>query len=138
MLFSSISFLYFFIPAIIALYFAVPYKLKNTVLLIFSLFFYAWGGVKYALLMVLAITLGYVFGLLIEKFRENKKIAKAFVAIAVACIISFMLYFKYMDFFIEGDDILWLCRTGMNNPANYHDANYQTFHRIKNFRKLLK
>ena len=111
MLFSSISFLYFFIPAIIALYFAVPYKLKNTVLLIFSLFFYAWGGVKYALLMVLAITLGYIFGLLIEKFRE-KKIAKAFVAIAVACIISFMLYFKYMDFFIENFNAI----TGLNIP----------------------
>ena len=111
MLFSSISFLYFFIPAIIALYFAVPFKLKNTVLLIFSLFFYAWGGVKYALLMVLAIALGYVFGLLIEKFRE-KKIAKLFVGIAVACIISFMLYFKYMDFFIDNFNAV----TGLNIP----------------------
>ena len=111
MLFSSISFLYFFIPAIIALYFAVPFKLKNTVLLIFSLFFYAWGGVKYALLMVLAITLGYIFGLLIEKFRE-KKIAKLFVGLAVACIISFMLYFKYMDFFIENFNAI----TGLNIP----------------------
>ena len=100
MLFSSISFLYFFIPAIILLYFLVPTKLKNAVLLIFSLFFYAWGGVKYAGLMVLAIALGYVFGLLIEKFRA-KKIAKLFVGLAVACIISFMLYFKYMDFFID-------------------------------------
>ena len=111
MLFSSISFLYFFIPAIILLYFAVPFKLKNTVLLIFSLFFYAWGGVKYALIMVLAIALGYVFGLLIEKFRE-KKIAKLFVGLAVACIISFMLYFKYMDFFIENFNAI----TGLNIP----------------------
>ena len=111
MLFSSISFLYFFIPAIILLYFAVPSKLKNTVLLIFSLFFYAWGGVKYALFMVLAIALGYVFGLLIEKFRE-KKIAKLFVGLAVACIISFMLYFKYMDFFIENFNAI----TGLNIP----------------------
>ena len=69
MLFSSISFLYFFIPAIILLYFIAPKKLKNAVLLLFSLFFYAWGGVKYALLMVLAIALGYVFGILIERFR---------------------------------------------------------------------
>ena len=100
MLFSSISFLFFFLTAIIALYYIVPYKLKNTVLLLFSLFFYAWGGVKYAGIMLIAITLGYVFGLLIEKFRE-KKIAKLFVGLAVACIISFMLYFKYMDFFID-------------------------------------
>ncbi len=111
MLFSSISFLYFFIPAIILLYFAVPFKLKNTVLLIFSLFFYAWGGVKYALLMVLAIALGYVFGLLIEKFR-GKKIAKLFVGLAVACIISFMLYFKYTDFFIDNFNKI----TGLSIP----------------------
>ena len=101
MLFSSIPFLFFFLTAIIALYYAVPFKLKNTVLLLFSLFFYAWGGVKYAGLMIIAIILGYIFGLLIEKFRENKKIAKIFVGLAVACIISFMLYFKYMDFFID-------------------------------------
>ena len=100
MLFSSISFLFFFLTAIIALYYAVPFKLKNTVLLLFSLFFYAWGGVKYAGIMLIAITLGYIFGLLIEKYRE-RKIAKVFVGLAVACIISFMLYFKYMDFFID-------------------------------------
>ena len=100
MLFSSITFLYFFIPAILILYFAVPFKLKNTVLLIFSLFFYAWGGVKYALIMVLAIIVGYCFGLLIERFR-GRKISKLFVALAVAIIISFMLYFKYTDFFID-------------------------------------
>ena len=100
MLFSSISFLFFFLTAIIVLYYAVPYKLKNTVLLLFSLFFYAWGGVKYAGIMLIAITLGYIFGLLIEKYRE-RKIAKVFVGLAVACIISFMLYFKYMDFFID-------------------------------------
>ena len=100
MLFSSISFLFYFLPAIILLYYIVPFKFKNTVLLAFSLFFYAWGGVKYAGLMIIAIILGYIFGLLIEKFRE-KKIAKLFVGLAVACIISFMLYFKYMDFFID-------------------------------------
>ena len=45
--------------------------------------------------------------------------------------------FQYMDFFIEGEDILWLCRTAMNGAANFHDANYSTFHRIGNFRELL-
>ncbi|MBQ9079577.1 MAG: MBOAT family protein [Clostridia bacterium] len=100
MLFSSISFLYYFIPAVLILYFLVPFKLKNTVLLAFSLFFYAWGGVKYAALMVIAIVMGYIFGLLIEKFRV-KGISKLFLLLAVAMIISFMLYFKYTDFFIE-------------------------------------
>ncbi len=111
MLFSSISFLYFFIPAIILLYFIAPKKLKNAVLLLFSLFFYAWGGVKYAALMVLAIALGYVFGLLIERFR-GKKISKVFLFLAVASIISFMLYFKYTDFFIENFNAI----TGLSIP----------------------
>ena len=111
MLFSSISFLYFFIPAIILLYFIAPKKLKNAVLLLFSLFFYAWGGVKYAALMVLAIALGYVFGLLIERFR-GKKISKVFLFVAVASIISFMLYFKYTDFFIENFNMI----TGLSIP----------------------
>ena len=45
--------------------------------------------------------------------------------------------FQYVDFEIEGDDIIYLCRTGMNDPRNYHDTNYSTFHRIEGFRKLL-
>ena len=100
MLFSSVTFLFYFLPAVILLYFLVPRKFKNAVLLAFSLFFYAWGGVTYALLMVLAIIMGYVAGLLIEKFR-GQRIAKLFLFLAVAMIISFMLYFKYTDFFID-------------------------------------
>ena len=100
MLFSSITFLYYFLPAILILYFAVPFKFKNAVLLAFSLFFYAWGGVKYAGFMVIAIIMGYIAGLLIEKFR-GQKASKAIMIVAVAAIISFMLYFKYTDFFIE-------------------------------------
>jgi hypothetical protein len=44
--------------------------------------------------------------------------------------------FQYVDFFMEGDDILYLCRTAMNEPRNYHDSNYSTFHRIERFREL--
>ena len=100
MLFSSVTFLFYFLPAVILLYFLVPRKFKNAVLLAFSLFFYAWGGVTYAFLMVVAIVMGYIFGLLIEKYR-GKRIAKLFLFLAVAMIISFMLYFKYTDFFID-------------------------------------
>ena len=48
-----------------------------------------------------------------------------------------MVGFQYVDFEIEGDDIIYLCRTAMNNAKNYHDANYSTFHRIEKFRSLL-
>ncbi|MBR3965954.1 MAG: MBOAT family protein [Clostridia bacterium] len=101
MLFSSITYLFYFLAAFLILYFAVPFKLKNAVLLLFSLLFYAWGGVKYALLMVTAILIGYVFGILIEKFREKKGISLALTWTAAGAILAFMLYFKYTNFFIE-------------------------------------
>ena len=100
MLFSSVTFLFYFLPAVILCYFIAPKSLKNTVLLAFSLLFYAWGGVKYAILMVVATLIGYVFGLLIEAFRGSN-ITKLFLFFSVASIISFMLYFKYTDFFID-------------------------------------
>ena len=44
--------------------------------------------------------------------------------------------FQYVDFIFEGDDLLFLCRTGVNSAWNMHDTNYQTFHRVKNFRNI--
>ncbi len=100
MLFSGIPFLYYFLPCTLILYFISPRKLKNTTLLAASLFFYAWGEPKYVILMAISILLGYVFGLLIEKFRGTKK-AKLFLFISVALSLISLLYFKYADFFIE-------------------------------------
>ena len=101
MLFSSITFLFYFLTAFLILYFAVPFKLKNVVLLAFSLMFYAWGGVKYAILMVVAILVGYIFGILVEKFRDKKGVSLALTWTASAIILAFMLYFKYTNFFID-------------------------------------
>ena len=75
MLFSSIPFLYTFLPCVLILYFLVPGCLKNTVLLLSSLFFYAWGEPKYMLLMLVSIVQGYGFGLLIEKHRGQKAVS---------------------------------------------------------------
>ncbi len=111
MLFSSISFLFYFLPVVMLCYFLVPKKGKNLVLLICSLFFYAWGGVSYACLMVLAIAMAYVAALIIEKNR-GKRTAKVTMIVAVVAIISFMLYFKYTDFFIENFNAI----TGLSIP----------------------
>ena len=100
MLFSGIPFLYFFLPCVIVLYFAVPKCLKNAVLLFSSLFFYGWGEPKYVILMVISILCGYGFGLLIDRYRGTKW-AKPLTVISVAISLSFLLYFKYADFFIE-------------------------------------
>ena len=100
MLFSSISFLYFFLPAVLLIYAVVPKALKNTVLLLSGLIFYAWGEPKYVVIMVISILVGYVFGLLIEKFR-GKKLSKVFMIVSVCVDLGLLLYFKYVDFFIE-------------------------------------
>lgn len=99
MLFSSITFLYYFLPLTIFMYFLVPEPFKNAVLLFCSLVFYAWGEPKYVLLMGLSILLGYGFGLLIEKYRK-KKLGQIFCIISVVTTLSFLVYFKYADFFI--------------------------------------
>ena len=100
MLFSSIPFLYYFLPAVLLLYFIAPKKLRNAVILLSSLFFYAWGEPKYVILMAVSITIGYILGLLIEKFRE-KTASKIFLAISVIFSVGALGYFKYADFFIS-------------------------------------
>ena len=100
MLFSSIPFLYYFLPSVLILYFIVPKKLKNTVLMLSSLVFYGWGEPKYVVLMIASIVIGYFSGILIEAFSE-KKLSKVFLGISVAVNLGFLAYFKYADFFIE-------------------------------------
>ncbi len=99
MLFSGITFLYYFLPVALLAYAISPRSLKNTTLLIFSLIFYGWGEPKYVFLMMATILIGYVFGILVEKYR-GKVLSKVFCIISVSISLSFLLYFKYADFFI--------------------------------------
>lgn len=100
MLFSSIPFLYYFLPLVLAVYFLTPARFRNAVLLLASLIFYAWGEPKYVLLMLASILSGCGFGLLQERYRGQKG-AKLFCGLSVAVSLSFLLYFKYADFFLE-------------------------------------
>ena len=100
MLFSSIPFLYYFLPLVLAVYFLTPARFRNAVLLLASLIYYAWGEPKYVLLMLASILSGYGFGLLQERYRGQKG-AKLFCGLSVAVSLSFLLYFKYADFFLE-------------------------------------
>lgn len=109
MLFSSIPFLYVFLPAVLVLYLAAPKKLKNTVILLSSLVFYAGGEPKYVVLMVVSILSGYVFGLFIERFRKH---AKLFLTLAAVTSLGLLGYFKYADFFISNFNAL----TGLSLP----------------------
>ncbi len=100
MLFSSVTFLYYFLPITAGVYFITPKRFKNAVLLLCSLVFYAWGEPKYIWLMGLSILLGYGFGLLAERYRQ-RKLGVILCAISVTVSLSFLLYFKYTGFFLE-------------------------------------
>ncbi len=99
MVFSSIPFLYAFLPAVLLCYFITPKKLKNVCLLIFSFFFYWWGEPKYALLMLFTITFCYFAGLLVQG-RKGTKAGKIILGVSVAVPLLLLGVFKYADFFI--------------------------------------
>lgn len=105
MLFSSITFLYYFLPLIIIFYFLVPFRFKNFVLLLFSLIFYSWGEPKYIILMILSIFCGYIEGLLIQKSAE-KKYSRWVLACSCCIHLGLLGYFKYFDFLIENINVL--------------------------------
>ncbi len=101
MLFSSIPFLYYFLPLVLAVYFLVPRGAKNAVLFASSLLFYAWGEPRFCVFMLLSIAQGYVFGRLIEKNRRRTKRSKLFLTASVCLSLGLLGYCKYADFFIS-------------------------------------
>ena len=102
MVFSSLIFLFAYLPAVWLIYFIMPRKGKNLALFLVSLFFYAWGEPIYVLLMLVSTTLAYLFGLLIGTYREgNPRRAKIFTALSVCVSLSFLLFFKYYNFFAQ-------------------------------------
>lgn len=102
MVFSSLLFLFLFLPVVFILYFMVPPRFRNLVLLLVSLFFYAWGEPIYVLLMIATIIIDYIHGLLIEKFqkRNQPKHAKFVLISTVIINIGMLGFFKYTDFII--------------------------------------
>ena len=95
--FSGIPFLFYFLPVVLIVYFAVPKFLKNAVLLLSSLFFYAWGEPRYVILMILSVVVNYILGILIEKTRKT---SMAKVLLAVSAVFSMgLLGFLYRKLF---------------------------------------
>ena len=111
MLFSSIPFLYCFLPAVVLVYFLVPRTLKNTVLLLFSLLFYAWGEPRYVFLMIGTIALFYGCGLAIGK-AATQKWKKIWLTVSVVISLGLLAVFKYADFFVENVNAV----TGLSIP----------------------
>ena len=105
MIFSSPTFLYYFLPITLIVYFLTPMlkgspRLRNLTLLVASLVFYAWGEPRYVFLMVAQCVIAWGFSLLINKYREQK-VATVYMLISVAISLSGLLFFKYANFFIS-------------------------------------
>ena len=111
MLFSSVPFLFYFLPAVLLVYFLVPKRAKNGVLLLSSLVFYGWGEPRYLPVMLVSILQGYIFGRLIERFRDTRR-AKLFLVLSVLLSLGTLAYFKYADFMIANLNAL----TGLSAP----------------------
>jgi len=111
MLFSSVPFLFYFLPTVLLVYFLVPKRAKNGVLLLSSLVFYGWGEPRYLPVMLVSILQGYIFGRLIERFRDTRR-AKLFLVLSVLLSLGTLAYFKYADFMIANLNAL----TGLSAP----------------------
>lgn len=101
MVFSSILFIFRFLPIAMGIYFLTPKKLKNLSLLILSLIFYSWGEPRYFLLMIASIFADYFISINIEKNNKNKKIKILLLAISIIFNVGILFFFKYINFFIE-------------------------------------
>lgn len=100
MVFSSLLFLFRFLPITFLIYYIVPFRLKNLVLLIASLIFYSWGEPKYFVIMLSCILVNYLTALGIERFRKNKAICRVCLAISLIFSLGMLFFFKYINFFI--------------------------------------
>lgn len=113
MIFSSIPFLYYFLPMVLLLYYIVPKRCKNGALLLSSLVFYAWGEPKAVIVMIVSIMTSYLCGILIGFYkRKESRWSRVFFILGAGISLSFLLYFKYMGFFISNISAV----TGISMP----------------------
>ena len=113
MVFSSLPFLFFYLPVVLAIYKRAPLKLRNGFLMIASLFFYGWGEPVYICIMLFSIAVDYTHGRLVERWRDRDKLARAAVASSVVCNLGILIFFKYWDFIAGSVNTL----TGLSLPV---------------------
>ncbi|NLW12195.1 MAG: MBOAT family protein [Clostridiaceae bacterium] len=126
MVFSSVSFLFFFLPVVLLLYYLMPAKTRNMVLLAASLLFYTWGEPAYIVIMIVSCLSGYIHGILIEKKRAGQY-AKLLLSSSIIISLGMLLYFKYSDFMIVNINALTGSRLGLLNIALPIGISFYTF-----------
>ena len=122
MLFTNISFLYYFLPVLIIIYFIMPKKFKNIILFLASMIFYFYGEPKYILLMILEILIAYIGGILIKKYKNKKML---FGIIIIHIIV--LCFFKYTDFIIGNINNIFNANFKLLNLALPIGISFYTF-----------
>lgn len=135
MIFSSITFLFGFLPLFLALYFLSPLKFRNWVLLIASYFFFAWGAPKFAVFLLFSTLIDYIISIFIDRYRESKAIARNFLLLSLLFNFSQLFYLKYVNFFIDNVNAL-ASYLHITKPMPWHSVmlplgiSFITFHKI--------
>lgn len=103
MLFSSITFMFTFLPCVILIYYISPKSIRNFILMLFSMIFYAWGEPKYIFVMLASIIVGYGMGLLTDYYKKKDKDKTARLAMVISVLVNLgiLFFFKYIGFFTE-------------------------------------
>ena len=101
MVFSSLIFIFVYLAIVLPVYYLCPKKFRNALLFAVSLVFYGYGEPVFILLMLFSVTMNYVFGLLIGKYSENRKKAKALLVVNVVLNLALLGFFKYAAFFVD-------------------------------------
>lgn len=129
MIFSSLLFLFRFLPAVLVLYYLAPRPLRNLVLLLCSLVFYAWGEPVYIILMIVSILVSYTGGILVDRFKTQGKRRAARAALLGSSVVSLSLlgFFKYADFLIGTVDSLTGAGINLLNIALPIGISFYTF-----------
>ena len=94
MVFSSLLFMFIYLPVVLAIYYIVPRRWRNIWLFIANLVFYGWGEPVYILLMLFSICINYFAGRLIDRNRENRKRAKAILIVDIVVNLAMLAFFK--------------------------------------------
>ena len=100
MVFSSLIFLFVYFPLVLGVYYICPLKWRNIVLLVFNLVFYGWGEPVYVLLMMFSVLVDYLLGIGIDKWRNNRNLAKTLLVISIVWNLGLLFFFKYYDFLL--------------------------------------
>ena len=131
MVFSSPLFLFFYLPAVLLVYYMTPLRWRNAVLLVFNLIFYGWGEPVYILIMFLSIAIDYTHGMLVEKAKRRGRDGRARAAVCSSVLfnLALLFFFKYWDFLAESLAAVgldFMPRLGLSLPIGISFYTFQT------------